>query len=168
MRVGVPDALTGCFPSTGEADDHGFTALLDHRPAGDCQSPARRRMEVSAYGNVIYVMSTLAKARAQNCAYYRAARCVPGPPRLGVHGWPTLSSLMLGAKGGDRSRTLPKGAIVVTVYAETGASPRDIGPEGTLYEFALQTDRAHYRQDLAIFRRMLKTVRLWVTTTPDE
>lgn len=147
-------------PAGGNGIDHGPALLLGSKNASVCRSYSRQKRWILIFGgfNAAEVSKTLHTFLKWQCANAALdwkepdAVCSPAPDDLRVNGLPSEAARI------DHSN----GSIEIFVVTQAGKPDPGFDPSVPYvnYDLSLSTDAGHLDADLAVFRAVLKAVRL--------
>lgn len=147
-------------PTEGNGIDHGPTLLLGSEDANVCRSYSRqkRRITIFAGSNAAKVSKTLHTFLNWQCSNAAldwkepGAVCSPAPARLNTNSLPSEAARINHANG----------VIEIIVVTQAGKPDPDFDASvpSVNYDISLYTDASHLDGDLAVFRAVLKTVKI--------
>lgn len=155
----VPSEARLC-PTAGNGVDHGPVLLLGSESEGACRSYSRQKREITIFGesNAVEESKTLPTFLKSQCDFTAldwkepSAKCNPAPEGLSV------TDLHSEAARIDHSN----GMIEFIVVTQAGKPDQsfDATVASYNYDLSLHTNTEHIAEDLAVFRAVLKAVRL--------
>lgn len=151
----IPPGTLPCIPPIWEGNgaDHGPQILLGTKDATLCsQYSGKRYMGVFASYNASDETKTLHALLESTCEFEIKRVCSPAPGGL------LISGLKREAGRLDRSDGLIK--IIVATQAGKPDPDFDAYVPSDNYEPILDTDMRHLDEDLAVFRTLLKTIKI--------
>ena len=144
----------------GVGSDHGPFLLLDSKDPSLCRSDLRHNRSISIFGeyNAAEETKTLHSFLKSLCpdelpeGKESGAVCSPAPADLSVNGLPTEAGQINHSNGSIE--------IIVVTQAGKPDSEFDASVPSFNYGLSLNTDARHLNADLAVFRAVLKAVKL--------
>jgi hypothetical protein len=155
----VPSEAWLC-PTEGNGIDHGPALLLGSEDASVCRSWSRQKRWISIFGavNAVEATKTLHTFLNSFCAdapldwHEPGAVCSSAPANLSVSGLPSEAARINHSNG----------TIEIIVVTQAGKPDPDFDASVPSYNYSLSlfTDARHLEADLAVFRAVLKAVKL--------
>lgn len=156
----VPSGAWLC-PTEGNGSDHGPALLLGSEDASVCRSHSRQKRWIMIFGsgNAAEETKTLHSFLKYLCTRLPEewnepgeVSCIPAPADLSVNGLPSDAARI------DHTN----GTIEIIVVTQAGKPDPDFDASvpSFNYSFSLYTDVSHLNADLAVFRAVLKAVKL--------
>jgi hypothetical protein len=152
ITLPVPEGTVLCPTPKGE-HDHGAAILLGTNGGKACSDLAHgRRIDIFAGPNASYVTKELRDYLKWECTYGVKSPCLPAPGNLEIAGLPSMAGRM----------NHPDGWIDIVVVTQAGKPDPafDASVPSLNYDLSLHTTSAHLKDDLPIFREVLKTIKL--------
>jgi hypothetical protein len=154
----IPSGAWLC-PYGGNGSDHGPALLLGSEDASVCRSYSRQKRWILIFGESVTEESkTLHTFLKSLCAYDSLdwkepdAVCNPAPADFRVNGLPSEAARINHSNGSIE--------IIVVTQAGKPNPDFDASVPSFNYDMRLYTDAGHLADDLAVFRTVLKAVRL--------
>jgi len=153
----IPPGAWLC-PDPG-GSDHGPAMLLGSEDSSACRSDLRQKRWMIIFGGYVADESkTLHTFIKSLCAYEPltwnepGAVCIPAPADLSVNGLPSEAARINHSHGSIE--------IIVVTHAGKPDPSFDASVPSVNYDMRLTTDASHLDADLAVFRTVLKSVKL--------
>jgi hypothetical protein len=159
--LSIPSGTLPCIPPfyRGNGIDHGPEIVLDANDASLCSKPSGKRyMDVFASYTTTEEEKSLDSYLHSICDDLSPIESDPGavcsraPADLSVNGLTCRAAMINHSNGWTE--------IIVVTQAGKPAPDFDPSVPSISYELSLYSDSNHFDQDLAVFRAMLKTIRL--------
>ena len=155
----VPSGAWLC-PTEGNGINHGPALLLGSEDARVCRSYSRQKRWIIIFGesNAAEKSKTLHTFLKSQCAYVGldskepSAECSPAPTDLSVSGLPSEAARINHSNGSIE--------FIVVTQAGKPDPNFDASVPSFNYDLSLSTDAKHLDADLAVFRSVLKAVKL--------
>jgi hypothetical protein len=157
----VPSGTLPCIPPfyQGNGVDHGPQIILGTKDASLCtKSSGKRHVDVWGSFTTTEEEKTLRSLLDSECKYVPndendpSAVCSPAPAGLSVNGLPSLAGRINHSNGWIE--------IIVVTQAGKPAPDFDSTVPSRSYSLSLYTDANHLNEDLAVFRAILKTIKI--------
>lgn len=159
ISLHIPPGAWLC-PYGGSGIDHGPDLLIGSKDARVCRSYSRQKRWITIFGegNAVEESKTLHAFLNAQCAFAPldwhepGAACGPAPADLNVNGLPSEAARINHSNG----------TIEIIVVTQAGKPDPDFDASvpSFNYDMRLYTDGGHLDADLAVFREVLKAVRL--------
>lgn len=155
MTMPIPDGVVACTAPPGE-HDQGPTFLLGHAAKKACNDLNRiersRYIEVFAGYNAVNATKTLPRFFRSQCRATGGVTCSAAPTEIRIPHMRTMA--------GEVAQ--PNGWLDVILVVQAGKPDTAFDPNVPFvnYDLRLHTRREDLRNDLSIFREVLRTIRL--------
>jgi hypothetical protein len=153
VTLPIPSAAQMCPVSSDDRTHHGATFLLGTKDIGQCESSSEKRwITIWAQYNASEDTKTLHSFLQWQCQYEARGQCQAPPEGLQINGLPTEAARV------DQ----PNGAIEILVVTQAGKPDPDFDPTvpANNYELSLHTNPRSFDQDMAVFREVLRSVKI--------
>jgi len=151
----VPPGAWLC-PHGGNGIDHGPALLLGSEDARVCRSYSQKRwISIFGWGNVSEALHTFLNSLCEDASLDSnepGAVCIPASTDLSVNGLPSESARINHSNGSIE--------IIVVTQAGKPNPGFDASVPSFNYDIRLTSDASHLDADLAVFRAVLKAVKL--------